>query len=143
MGSWPYEFLTLEDPADRVHRQQIINRYAVYAQLLMVAAITPALILRLVRWVSGSLASRHGAAYQSVPDSPVMKARRTTTAGTFRVTIRRIQWWLDDDVYFAGRHWGQRDQWVFGSVWGCLMLFLCFPETGRGESCTMGSMINQ
>ncbi|KAF6804541.1 ferric reductase like transmembrane component [Colletotrichum sojae] len=125
---WPYKFLDLS--RDEVQlRRQTLDRYASYAQFSALAPIVIALLVRLIvflgqRW-------RRGAAYDAVPDSPVLKRRRQSWVGNLDTKIRKGRWWMGDDVYFMGQHWGQRDQWVFGVAWFAWMLVLSVLETGE------------
>jgi hypothetical protein len=129
--AWPYSFEPLPK-ALRHGRRLILDRYGTYAQMLVLVPVAIALVVRLVDWASRSAKSRHHA-YDSIPDSPSLKTRRRSLSGTWATRLRKVRWWLGEDVFFMGSHWGQRDQWVFGSIWFSLLLCLCFPETGRGE----------
>ncbi|KAK2038678.1 ferric reductase like transmembrane component [Colletotrichum somersetense] len=124
---WPYRFIDLS--AEEIQlRRQTLDRYGSYAHYSALAPIILALLVRLGfylrrRW-------QPSAAYDAVPVSPVLKERRQSWSGNLDAKIRKGRWWLDDDVYFMGQHWGQKDQWVFGLAWASWLLVLSVLETG-------------
>lgn len=128
---WPYAFVDLtEDQKDL--RRQTLDRYAGYAQLSAVLPIVLYLLYSSTLWTIKTFKARKGS-YNAVPDSPSLKSKRQSLAGTYAARYRRLQWWLGDDVVFQGQIWGQTDEWIFGIVWGVLMLTLSVLETGDGE----------
>jgi len=129
---WPYSFQAL--PVElRRGRRLTLDRYGQYAQLLVLLPVGIALVLRIVRWASRAAKERYQA-YDAIPDSTSAKPERQTVRGAWTTRIRQLKWWLGRDVFAFDRHWGQRDQWIFGTAWFLVLLSLCFPETGRGES---------
>ncbi|KAF9873532.1 ferric reductase like transmembrane component [Colletotrichum karsti] len=125
---WPYKFLDLSREEVQI-RRETLDRYGSYAQF---SALTPIILALLIRFF-GYLRQRWqaSAAYDAVPDSPDLKARRQSWVGNFDTNVRKVKWWLGDDVYFMGQHWGQKDQWVFGVAWFAWMLVLSILETGE------------
>ncbi|EFQ31736.1 ferric reductase like transmembrane component [Colletotrichum graminicola] len=124
---WPYRFIDLSTEEVQL-RRETLDRYGAYAHYSALAPIVLALLVRL-----GSYLRRRwqqSAAYDAVPDSPVLKERRQSWSGNLEAKIRKGKWWLDDDVYFMGQHWGQKDQWVFGLAWASWLLVLSVLETG-------------
>ncbi|KAJ0163500.1 Ferric/cupric reductase transmembrane component 2 [Colletotrichum tanaceti] len=125
---WPYRFLDLSQ--DEIHlRRQTLDRYGGYALFSAFTPILLALIFRL--WSYLSRRWQASAAYDAVPNSPVLKKRRQSWGGGWDARIRKAKWWLADDVYFMGQHWGQKDQWVFGLAWASWLLVLSVLETGN------------
>ncbi len=125
---WPYEFIIIS-PEERHQRRLVLDSYGVYAQLLVLVPCAIGLAIRVSTWVSRV---RHGS-YDAVPDSPALKSQRLSARGAWASRVRRLQWWLGDDVVFMGQHWGQRDQWIFGTLWAAALTTLCVLETGKGE----------
>lgn len=46
-----------------------------------------------------------------------------------------IKWWLGEDVWLMGSHWGQRDEWILGIAWTAWLLALSIHGTGKGIFC--------
>ncbi|KAL6852715.1 hypothetical protein ACO1O0_007263 [Amphichorda felina] len=123
---WPYQFITLSDEEKELRHQSL----AFYAAVAHLSAFAPALIYllaRLVQNVRERLVSKDGG-YQEVPGSPALKSQRVS-GGASRWA--RLGWWMGDDVYVMGRHWGQRDEWIAGISWTAWMLVLCVRGTGQ------------
>ncbi|KAK2015445.1 ferric reductase like transmembrane component [Colletotrichum eremochloae] len=124
---WPYRFVDLSSEEVQL-RRQTLDRYGSYAHYSALAPIVLALLVRIGfylrrRWQAS-------AAYDAVPVSPVLKERRQSWSGNLDTKIQKGKWWLADDVYFMGQHWGQKDQWVFGLAWASWLLVLSVLETG-------------
>ncbi|OLN94295.1 putative metalloreductase AIM14 [Colletotrichum chlorophyti] len=126
--SWPYQFLDLSKDEVQL-RRETLDRYASYAQFSALTPILLALVYRILSYLSHRWQS--GAAYNAVPGSPDSKRRRKNWADSWDAKITKAKWWLADDVYFMGQHWGQKDQWVFGVGWASWLLVLCVLETGQ------------
>ncbi|KZL72053.1 ferric reductase like transmembrane component [Colletotrichum incanum] len=124
---WPYRFVDLSQDEVQL-RRQTLDRYGSYAQYSALVPIVLALLVRLGSYLSQRWQA--GAAYDAVPNSPVLKKRRQSWTGSWDAKIRKGKWWLADDVYFMGQHWGQKDQWVFGLAWASWLLVLSVLETG-------------
>ncbi|KFA72917.1 hypothetical protein S40288_02175 [Stachybotrys chartarum IBT 40288] len=129
---WAYEFITLSEE-DKLLRRQALDFYAAVAHL---SAFVPALVVLLARLLlargggGGGGSSRAAGAYEEVPRSPVIKARRMSGPGGVRARWAMLRWWLRDDVCFRGAHWGQRDQWLLGAAWTAWLLLLTVLGTG-------------
>ncbi|KAL0939529.1 ferric reductase like transmembrane component [Colletotrichum truncatum] len=125
---WPYKFLDLSREEVQL-RRQTLDRYGSYAQFSALTPIILALLFRLFSYLQRRWQA--SAAYDAVPDSPDLKRRRQSWVGNLDANIRKGKWWLGDDVYFMGQHWGQKDQWVFGVAWFAWLLVLSVLETGE------------
>lgn len=131
---WPYEFLDLS------HEQKLARRHTLdtYAAIAHFSALAPAVVflaVRAARRVERTWRNLNGGInYQQLPRSPVVKANRLSTVGGLGEAWRKFAWWMSDDVYFAGWHWGQRDEWVLGTAWTLWLVLLCVLGTGRGKS---------
>jgi hypothetical protein len=128
--TWPYHFLDLTTE-EKHARNQTLNRYATFVQLSALAPVAGYLVYLAVTWAA-EISKRGRGSYDAVPSSPSLKTRRQSNVGTWDAGIRKWVWWLSDDVVLFGQVWGQRDQWIFGTLWAAWMLTLCFPETGHG-----------
>lgn len=106
--AWNYHFIELSK-AEKHHRRQTLNRYALYAQLSALVPVAVILLYRLVKWAVSERESRNGD-YAAVPSSPVRKVQRRTSLGTWSSRSRRARWWLGEDVVVAGMVFGQRDR---------------------------------
>ncbi|KAK8035447.1 hypothetical protein PG993_010442 [Apiospora rasikravindrae] len=127
---WYYSFAEISD-AEKHARRLSLDRYGLYAQLSTLLPIAVALVVRLALWFSRRETTQK-IAYDAVPTSPGAKyIRESTTTGSVGRVFRRITWYLEDDIYFAGRKWGRRDQFIFGSLWTLWLVFLCFIGTGN------------
>lgn len=126
---WPYEFTTLTDEEKQLRRSALDH----YAAVAHYSAFAPALAYLLVRLVVHVRGRRRRGRYQEVPNSPAFKARKLSWSAALAGRGRMVWWWMGDDVYFAGGHWGQRDEWIFGVVWMGWLLALCVVGTGKGE----------
>lgn len=129
---WPYQFLSL-DQAERHARREVLNRYAAYAQLSALLPVTLFLLCRIASWARKSAAEGRRGSYGVIPNSPSLKVQRRTAWGAWSTQARKLGWWLRDDIYIFGRLYGQRDQWIFGSLWASWMLVLCVVGTGHGK----------
>ncbi|TDZ49940.1 putative metalloreductase AIM14 [Colletotrichum trifolii] len=126
--SWPYKFLDLSREEVQL-RREVLDRYGSYGQFSALAPIIIAILIRLFSYLSQRFQA--SARYNAVPNSPVLKKRRQSFVGNLGGNMRKIKWWLGDDVYFMGQHWGQKDQWVFGGAWFAWLLVLSVLETGE------------
>ncbi|POR35904.1 Putative metalloreductase AIM14 [Tolypocladium paradoxum] len=129
---WPYDFASLS-PEEKLQRRQTLDLYACTAHYSALAPALVFLVFRLARRAavgSGSGPDDQGQ-YEPLPRSPVVKARRRAAPGRVAAQWRRLRWWLLDDVYFAGAHWGQRDEWILGLAWTTWLLALCVLDTGK------------
>lgn len=131
---WPYGFPALTDE-DKQLRRQSIDLYACIAHY---SALAPALIFLLYRvcrhLIHAGRASASGeqGRYAAVPGSPMVKAHQQGTAARFATQWKKLTWRLGDDVYFAGSHCGQWDEWLIGALWTAWLLVLSVKGTGNG-----------
>lgn len=107
MSLFNYHFIDLST-AEKQVRRQTLDKYALYAQLSILAPVAVLLIYRL--WKQTSNAGASEGRYAPVPSSPVLKERRNSHVGTWSSRSRRLQWWLGEDVVVAGWVLGQRDR---------------------------------
>jgi hypothetical protein len=127
---WPWAIYTLSD-AEKHNRRLALDKYGLYAQI---SAFLPAalyLAYRIAQWTSRTAEARGD--YAPVAQSPVLKSLRASTTGNWGIAIRRVRWWLQDEVRIGGSAYGQRDQWLAGSLWTLWLVFLSVHGTGRGE----------
>lgn len=124
---WPYEFLTLSD--EEKHQRRLSLNY--YAWIAHLSAFAPALLFIIARIVNR--VRRGGSSgYSQVPGSPGVKANRQRWISRAMGKGPMVQWWLGEDVWFLGSHWGQRDEWVLGITWTIWLLVLSIHGTGKG-----------
>ncbi|KAK3385034.1 ferric reductase NAD binding domain-containing protein [Podospora didyma] len=124
----PFRFLDLSE-AEKHLRRLALDRYAAYAQLSALLPVGVVLAYRTAEWAVNMSSPKRGA-YAGVPGSPALKSQRQSGLGVWRARLRKVQWWLSDDVILFGTIWGQRDQWIIGSFWGLWLLLLCILDTG-------------
>ncbi|KAI8960352.1 hypothetical protein F5Y11DRAFT_358536 [Daldinia sp. FL1419] len=127
---WPYQIFALED-AQKHARRQSLDRHAAYAQLSALIPIGLVLLYRLGVFMLRRVSPYQPVAYSAVPSSPGLKHERQSAVGSWRGAVRRVRWWLGDEVVVLGVNLGQRDQIVFGSLWAGWLVFLCFEGTGN------------
>jgi hypothetical protein len=133
--AWPYEFQPLNHE-EVLLRRQSLDLYACIAHYSALALVLPFLIYRLLRRVAAQIksgSSSEQGRYTAVPRSPTVKAQSQSSPGRFATHWRKLVWWLGDDVFFAGSHWGQRDEWILGTIWTAWLLILCVKGTGKGK----------
>ncbi|KAI1488474.1 ferric reductase like transmembrane component [Biscogniauxia mediterranea] len=126
---WPYQFVALDADGKQARRHSI-DRHAAYAQLSAFLPVCLFLLYRLAAWLVRKTLSSDRVAYSAVPDSPGLKKQRHTLSGYCATWLRRVSWWLGDDVLFLGQNWGRRDQLIAGVGWTVWLLFLCVVNTG-------------
>ncbi|GAB0134647.1 hypothetical protein EsDP_00003009 [Epichloe bromicola] len=133
---WPYGFPALSHEEKQLRRQAL----DFYACMAHYSALAPALVFllyrvsrRVVYQAGRASASNEQGRYAPLPRSPVVRAHQQGTASASDITIkwRRLTWWLGDDVYFAGSHCGQWDEWVIGALWTAWLLVLTVKGTGN------------
>ncbi|KAH7156820.1 hypothetical protein EDB81DRAFT_400994 [Dactylonectria macrodidyma] len=125
---WPYEFVTLSDEEKVLRRASI----GAYASLAFWSAFSPVAALLVVRLAARVRRLRNGAGrYREVPGSPAVKAGTGSWAAVVERRWRTLRWWMGEDVYFVGAHWGHRDEWVLGLAWTVWLLSLCVRDTGK------------
>lgn len=132
---WSYNTSALT-PEEKDIRRHVLN---FYARVAFFSSLLPALTflvprlynltLRLLRSSSSSV--RHGK-YTEVPNSPLAKAQRLTTAGSIATRLRIFQWWTQDNVRLFGHDLGHRDEWILGLSYSSWLLVLCVAGTGNG-----------
>ncbi|KAG5957028.1 hypothetical protein E4U57_002081 [Claviceps arundinis] len=132
--AWPYGVAALTEE-ERQLRRETLDLYACIAHY---SAFAPALIFLLYRIsryiprVTGRVsAPGQQGRYAPVPGSPAVKAaqRRQGIATKLTTQWRSLMWRLGDDVYFAGSHWGQWDEWLLGALWTAWLLVLSIKGT--------------
>lgn len=140
---WPYGFPALTEE-DKLLRREALDLYACIAHY---SALAPALVFLVYRFsrhvihvIQEAHAGRASAAtsqqgrYALVPGSPTVKAQHQQgMAGKLTRQWRKTTWRLGDDVYLAGSHWGQWDEWLLGVLWTAWLLVLSVKGTGNGE----------
>ncbi|KAK4192196.1 Ferric/cupric reductase transmembrane component 2 [Podospora australis] len=125
---WPYHFVDLSEPEKQV-RRATLAKYALAAELsdLFPAAII--LLFWLGKWVFKSREETSGG-YAAIPSSPLKKKKRQDGGGAaLDVRLRKVKWWLGEDVVVSGSVLGQRDQWIVGLIWLTWLLVLSVLET--------------
>ncbi|KAI1333814.1 ferric reductase like transmembrane component [Xylariaceae sp. FL0016] len=125
---WPYHFLSLSDD-EIVARRQSLDLHARYGLLSALVPLAIALLYQASLLVATRVTPKRGA-YAAVPDSPRLKEKRLTVAGSWSITWRRTIWWLGDDIVFWGLNWGQWDQMIVAVTWTSWLVFLCVVGTG-------------
>ncbi|KAF4340458.1 ferric cupric reductase transmembrane component 2 [Fusarium beomiforme] len=123
---WPYEFLTLTEE-EKHQRRLSLDHYACIAHI---SAFAPAILFLIVRLVNRVRKGRNSG-YRQVPGSPGVKANRQRWISRLLEKGPMVQWWLGEDVYFIGSHWGQRDEWILGIAWTLWLLVLSVHGTGK------------
>ncbi|KAI0594186.1 ferric reductase like transmembrane component [Biscogniauxia sp. FL1348] len=126
---WPYQFVALDTDGKQARRHSI-DRHAAYAQLSAFLPVCLFLLYRLAVWLVRKTLSPGRGAYSAVPDSPRLKKQRQTMLGYCATWLRRVCWWLGDDLLLLGLNWGRRDQLIAGAGWTMWLLFLCVVGTG-------------
>lgn len=124
-----WQFLDITK-SEKHARRLVLDRYAALGEISTLLPVLVLIVARFAYLVYQRVASQDPA-YNAVPGSPAAKARRTGLTGSWRMTIRRVSWWLGDDVEFAGQNWGRCDQFAFGAVYTLWLLILCTVETGN------------
>ncbi|KAM7204292.1 putative metalloreductase fre8 protein [Naviculisporaceae sp. PSN 640] len=120
--SWPFEFQDLS-PGDKQLRRQELDRYAGYAQLSVFLPLAVGILHKLVTsWASRSRRD----VYSAIPNY-----NKSQRSGELSPRLRKLSWWLGEDVVAFGKSWGQRDQWIGGAFWGLWLLLLCVLDTHR------------
>ncbi|KAG5928777.1 hypothetical protein E4U42_008032 [Claviceps africana] len=136
---WPYGFPALTEE-DKQLRRQALDLYASIAHYSALAPALAFLLYRLsrhvIRWAARASASASTSGeqgrYVPVPGSPMAKAQHQRgVAGKLTAQWRKIAWQLGDDVYLAGSHWGQWDEWLLGALWTAWLLVLSVRGTGN------------
>lgn len=130
---WPnYRFLDLSEAEKHLRRENLHN-FALFAQLSALVPAAAVLLYRLAKWVASSRGSPSGG-YAAVASSPVLKARRHSSRGTWASQLRRARWWLSEDVVAFGTVLGQRDRNCV--LYSALMAYaLTREQNGLSDSC--------
>ncbi|KAL2752132.1 hypothetical protein ACRALDRAFT_1078195 [Sodiomyces alcalophilus JCM 7366] len=115
---WPYQFLSLTREQIQLRRESL-DYYAFWAHLTGYMPILAALAFRVGKRL---LTSSWGSG---------LKNRRRSVKGDWQTQVRRLQWWLDDDVYLGGENVGKRQQWVLGTLWFLWLFAFCVMGTGK------------
>lgn len=124
-----YHFIDLDD-AQKHERRALLDRYALYAQI---STLLPFAIVQCafyasrlkLRWISQDDIQ--------TPGSPSLKEGQHRRSTSWKATVRRIKWWLGDEVVVARESWGTKGQVLLAAVYMVLLLSLCFVQTGPGE----------
>ncbi|KAK3376717.1 ferric reductase like transmembrane component [Lasiosphaeria ovina] len=121
---WPYRFLDLTETEKHL-RRLALDQYASYAQLSSLLPLCLAILYRIIQqWDTKEGTSRQGV-------SPLLRAQSQKADGVRASQVRKVQWWLGEEVLIFGSSWGQRDQWLVGLLWGSWLLLLCVLDTGH------------
>lgn len=130
--AWPYSFLDLDEAAKHA-RRQALDWYGILAHGSVLVVLALVLLYRLGAFLVNKL-KRNQTEYAALPGSPGLKRQRQKTSGTWAAAGRKAAWWLEEDVRCLGQNWGQRVEFIFGSIWTLWLLFLCVNGTGDGKS---------
>lgn len=130
--AWPYKFIDLDDAAKQA-RRQALDRYGIFAHVSALAVLALFLLYRGGGFLFNKFKSNR-TAYDVLPASPGLKWQRQQASGIWAAVGRKVAWWLEEDVRFLGKNWGQRVEFIFGSIWTLWLLFLCVSGTGIGKS---------
>jgi hypothetical protein len=126
--AWPYHFIDLGDE-QKLQRRELMDRYALYAQLSALIPILGYQIYRLGVWIyTERLDSK--VSFSEDPSSVPLKRQGNKTSGVVVQTWRSVLWWLEDEVA-AGC--GLIGHWIAASCWTSWLLFLCIHKTGDGK----------
>ncbi|KAK4203511.1 putative ferric reductase transmembrane component [Triangularia verruculosa] len=132
MGLFTYRFVEGLTAAEKLARRQALDNYGLAAQLSDLLPVVLILLYRLTRWVVRERAEGSGGGeYAAVPSSAVMKRRREEGVRSWGARRRRMQWWLGEDVVVRGHVYGQRDEWIVGTVWFLWLVLLSVMDTGE------------
>lgn len=129
--AWPYKFIELDEAA-RISRRQVLDRYGFLAHGSVLIVLATFFFYRIAVLLVKRFKRNH-TSYAAVPGSPGLKRQRQNAFGSWIAVARKTAWWLEDDVNFLGQNWGQRAEFIFGSIWTLWLLFLCINGTGNGE----------
>ena len=130
---WPYEFVDLTD-AQKHHRRVLLDAYGLVAQASAGVVLLLIQLLFLAQWLRQR---RNGSDGIDVPSSPSLKNSQKGRRLNARVAAqywRRLEWWCGDSVRISGVDLGTNGQITTAVAWTIWLLFLCFAETGDGES---------
>lgn len=124
-----YEFIDLTE-AQKHQRRTLLDRYALYAQLssLLPFAIIQCLFL-LSRWRQRYISQND----IQTPGSPSLKGAHFRRNASWKPNMRRLTWWLGDEIVVAGTSLGTNGQILFAGVYTVWLLWLCSQETGPGK----------
>lgn len=127
---WPYTFAPISKEEKHLRRISL-DRYAFIAFASSFAPLILSLLVRLVLIGIAYFRSSNSQRYTEIPTSPAIKAQRTTSK-TYLIssTLRKLSWWLGDEVIFFGSSWGRKEEWILGSAWTAWLLTLCVVGTG-------------
>jgi len=128
---WPYEFVDLTD-AQKQHRRVLLDAYGLVAQASAGLVLILIQLYFLAQWFR-----RHRSDDIHVPSSPSLKNSRKGGRLNARVAAqywRRLEWWCGDSVKVLGIDLGTNGLITAATTWTIWLLFLCFAETGNGES---------
>jgi hypothetical protein len=132
---WPYAFVDLTD-AQKQHRRVLLDACGLVAQ----ASAGVVLILIQLYFLAQWLKQRNGSDGLDVPSSPSLKNSQKPGRLNTRVAAqwwRRFAWWSGDSVKILGTDLGTNGQITAAVAWTVWLLYLCFAETGNGESFAM------
>jgi hypothetical protein len=130
---WPYEFVDLTD-ARKQHRRVLLDAYGLVAQASAGVVLILIQLYFLARWLRQQ---RTGSDGLDVPSSPSLKNSQKGRRLNTRVVTqwwRRFAWWCGDSVRLLGIDLGTNGQITAAVAWTVWLLYLCFAETGNGES---------
>jgi hypothetical protein len=128
---WPYEFVDLTD-AQKQHRRVLLDAYGLVAQASAGVVLILLQLYFLAQWIRQRRSDG-----MDVPSSPSVKVSQKSGRLNARVAAqywRRLEWWCGDSVKILGVDLGTNGQVTAAVAWTIWLLFLCFAETGNGES---------
>ena len=126
-----YSFVS-PDAQQLERRRQLLDRYGQIAQL---SALVPLLAVY-ISFFLRSFLNRYAVPFfgrgQKAHQSPRVSTFRASTAGSWKVKWRRLNWALDDEVLQGWAGWGTRREWVIAGVWALWLLVLVVKDTADG-----------
>jgi len=127
-----YSFTLSLDNSQKQQRRQSLERYALIAQISLLAVLVAIRIYFVLswfgnRWMSGGEDAR--------PSSRHVKYDRLTLSTSWLEIVRRYwrrwRWWLGEPVMVG---WGTTGEWLAGGVWMAWLLLLSYLQTVPGKA---------
>jgi hypothetical protein len=127
-----YSFVTL-DEAQSQRRRQLLDLYASVAQFSALIPLLAVYISHYLLFLSKRISKNLPGRRVKERQSPRVSRFKSPVASSWAIRLRRLSWYLDDDIFDGRDGWGTKREWLVAGVWTLWLLVLVFASTGNGK----------
>jgi hypothetical protein len=142
-----YHFVDLSDQ-EKLNRREQLDWYGWVAHI---STLLPLLTVQIYMLISRYARSRRTTSKSVRRSAPTERSKWMTgpwdCLERFQMyalrALRIIEWYSDEDIWYAGIHLGTWGCLAFSALWTLWLVTLCVLETGQGRCCDQSSYFRE